>query len=165
MNDEFPLSGIEFVPEFVHSAGVSLVGYDDYGGILFLMERAADDIEFILGVYDGGIEDVNRFCWDSLAAEDLIVKIGFAGIVNAQLSERTRLRAGMSQPDFTGETVAIKRSGFEGAGGEVAAENRDGVGFLKGIFLDKPVADGEHERESGGNGEQGESAENCENPE
>src|SRR5437899_4452228 len=165
MDNEFSAGGIELVPEFVHSASVGFVGYDDHGSILFLMKCAADDFEFILSVDDRGVQHVNRFCGDSLAAKNLIVEIGFAGIVNAQLSERARLRAGMSQPNFTGVTVAINRSGFEGTGRKVAAEHGDGVGFLQGIFPDQPVADGEHERESGGNREQSESAENCENTE
>src|SRR5437899_8100295 len=127
MDNEFSAGGIELVPEFVHSAGVGFVGYDDHGSILFLMECAADDFEFILSVDDRGIEDVNRFCGDSLAAKNLIVEIGFAGIVNAQLSERARLRSGMSQPNLHGVTVALNRSGFARTGRRVDADTGVGV--------------------------------------
>jgi len=165
VNDNFSRSGIEFVPEFVDAAGVGFVGDHDERGDVFLPEGAADDFQFILGVDDRGIQYVDRFCGDALAAKNLVVEVGFAGVMNAEFGEFLRLRARAREPDLSGVTVAVKSSGFESARGKITAEHGDGAGLLQGILFDEPVADTQHECETGGECEKSESAEDGENSE
>lgn len=165
VDDDFSRRGIEFVPEFVNAAGVGLVGDHNDRGDAPAPERTADDFEFILSVDDGGIQDVNRFCGNTLAAKHLIVAIGFAGIKNAEFGELLRLRAGAGQPDFCGVTIVVKGCGFEGARGEIATEDGDGAGLVQRILFDQPVADAQQERETGGKREESERAEDGEDTE
>jgi len=165
VNNYFSRRRIQFVPEFVHTAGVGLVGDHNHRGDVFLPEGGADDFQLILGVDDRGIQYVDRFCGDTLAAKHLIVVVGFGGVMNTQIGEFLRLCAGAGEPDLSGVTVAIKGSGFESARGEISAEDGNGAGLLQGIFFDEPVADNQHERETGGKSEKSDSAEDGEDTE
>ena len=108
VNDYFSRRRIEFVPECVDAAGVGFVGDHNDGGNVFLPEGAADDFQFILRVDDRGIQYVDRFCGDTLAAKNLVVEVGFAGVMNAEFGEFLRLCAGAREPDLSGVTVAIR---------------------------------------------------------
>src|SRR5258708_31446585 len=108
MNDGQSASGVVAVPQFVDAPGVGLVGYHNHRGTLLLLQRAADHAEFIRGVDDWGIEDVDRFRGDTLAAKEFVVEISFTRIMNAHFGEPLRLCGGMREPNFTGVTVAIK---------------------------------------------------------
>ena len=144
---------------------MGLVGNHNDGRGAISLKSGADDFEFVLRVDDGRVEHVDRFCGDALATEHLIVELGFVGIAEAQLHERFGLRTRMGEPDFVGVAGVIEISGFERARGEIAAQHCNRVGFLQRIFFDEPVADAEHESESGGKSEKGESAEDCEDSE
>lgn len=165
VNDYFSRRGIESVPEFVHATGMSFVGDHNDGGGVFLAEGAADDFQLILGVDDRGIQHVNRFCGDTLATKDLIIEVGFTGIMNAEFGELFRLCAGAREPDFCGVTVVVKSCGFESARGEISAEDGDGGCLLQGILFHQPVADAQQERETGRECEQSKGAEDGEDPE
>src|SRR6266404_6599359 len=111
---DFAASGVKPVPQFVNAPRMGLVGYHNHrGGTVLLPKRAADYVQFITGVDDRGIEDADRFCGDTLAAENLIIEICLARIMYAHFQEHFRLRARTRQPDFTCITSAIKRRGFQ----------------------------------------------------
>lgn len=165
VDDYFSTRGAQPVPQFVHAAGVGFIGHHNHRSVVVLPKSAADHSQFVLGVDDRGVENVNGFCRDSLAAENLIIEIGFTWIVDAHFGQRIGLWTGMGQPDLASVTSAIKRSRFESARGKITAEHGDGVCFLKGIFFDEPAADSEHEGETGGQGKKRKSAEYCENAE
>src|SRR5258705_11352498 len=75
VDDDFSASGVEPVPQFVNAPRMGLVGYRNHrGGTVFLLKSAADDVQFITGVDDEGVEDVDRFRVDARWPGNLILE-------------------------------------------------------------------------------------------
>jgi len=115
---------------------------------IFLVKGLAEGAHFIRGIYDGRREDMDGAVGNSLMQQEQAVVKFLAGIRKRIIFRAWRQVRRNRRARFGRIALVVKAGGFEGAGGHAAAEDGDGGGFLRRIFVVEPAAqiqEGEHE--------------------
>ena len=131
----------ETFPKNARAPGVNLGSDENDAMEIFLVKGLAERAHFIRGVYDGRREDVDGAVGNSLMQQEQAVVKFFTGVRDGEFLERGAGFDRIGEPDLRSVALVVKAGGFEGAGWHAAAEDGDGGGFLRRIFLVEPAAE------------------------
>jgi len=107
----------------------------------FLVEGLTEGAHFVGGIDDGWRKNVDGAVWNSLMEEKQAIVEFFAGVGDGEFFKGGAGFDGIGEPDLRSVALVVEARGFEGAGRHAAAEDGDGGGFLRGIFLVEPAAE------------------------
>ena len=108
---------------------------------VFLAKSLAESAHFVGGVYDRRRENMDGAVRNALMEQQQAVVEFFAGVGDGKFFQRGAGFHGIGEPNLRRVALVVKTRGFERAGGHAAAEDGDGGGFLRGIFLVEPAAE------------------------
>ncbi len=119
----------EPAPEQAYSPRVRLGGDKNHRAIVFARHRGSNDPDFVHGIHDRRLEDVNRLRRHSFVNQNEIVVMVLAGKGNAHLFQSFAGLSGIGKPDFRRVAFAEELRRFEGPQGHRSAEHDDRSGF------------------------------------
>ena len=122
------------------AAGVNLRSYENDAMEIFLAQGLPESAHFVGGVYDRGRKNVDGAIRNALMKEEETVIKFLAGVGDGIFFERGAGFDGIGEPNLRGVAKIVEPSGFEGARRHAAAENGNGGGLLRRIFVVEPAA-------------------------